>query len=221
MRKNNNLSLMAHPRPDHLDVRENKDLSLFALSWQRDDALAALTSVGVYVEREITRQIEWYYAKKRSKSVLSRGLRLLSIFLAAAGGLAPLAHSVVPAPFNEWVDLGQAGYILFALAAACVAADRFFGISTAWMRYVTAALALELIREKHRMEWTRQLAKLGGRSPAAHEIDVLFRTAEETMLHTREYVQNETMAWVEEFQSSLSQLERRLNGHPARTGKAA
>ena len=221
MRKNNNLSLMAHPRPDHLDVRENKDLSLFALSWQRDDALAALTSVGVYVEREITRQIKWYYVKKRSKSVLSRGLRLLSIFLAAAGGLAPLANSAFPASFNEWVDLGQAGYILFALAAACVAADRFFGISTAWMRYVTAALALELIREKHRMEWTRQLAKLGGRSPAAHEIDVLFRTAEETMLHTREYVQNETMAWVEEFQSSLSQLERRLNGQPARTGKAA
>ncbi len=209
----------------HVAGKEDNGLTLLAVSWQTEEIPAALATVGQYVEHGITRQIEWYYAKKRLTSVLSRGLRLLAIFCAGAGGLVPLAASAFPVLLNEqtshWLNFGQLDYLLLALAAACAAADRFFGISTAWMRYMTTAMALEAIRERHRLGWTHQLARLRGRPPSGGEIDRLFQAAKETMFRAREHVQSETMAWVEEFQSNLAQLERKLHDQPSRPRRAA
>ena len=82
--------------------------------WQ--DTEAALTQLYRYAEARAIDAIDWYLADKRGKRIWSRGLRLLVILLVTAGGLQPLLDAAAPGPSRTaW------GYVLLALAAACMA----------------------------------------------------------------------------------------------------
>lgn len=182
------------------------------LSWKELDIDASLTSLRHYVEIEAQKQIDWYQAKLERKAAISTALRFTTILLFVAGGLVPLVKAILTTetvrrlPF----DFGQVGYLLLAVAAGCVAMDRFFGYSTGWIRYITTALALEKSLDEFRLEWARHIAKLRGAAPTAAELDQLILTCETFSLAIRSQVEQETHAWVAEFESNLAQLERDL-----------
>jgi len=114
--------------------------------------------------------------------------------------------ALVPAGF----DFGQLGYLLIALGAACIALDRFFGYSSGWIRYITTALVIERSVDEFRLDWTRSMAALQGSQPTAEQLDKLFHLCRQFAVGVRAQVEQETRAWVLEFQSSLSELERQL-----------
>jgi hypothetical protein len=165
-----------------------------------------------YVESEAQKQIAWYYAKKNRKAQVSTVLRFVAILLFVMGGLVPILKATIPPeaigklPF----DFGQAGYLLIGVAAGCVGLDRFFGYSTGWIRYITTAMAIEKSLEEYRMEWARNIAKLRGGSPNEQQLDQLIQTCEVFSLAIKSQVEQETKAWVAEFQSNLAQLEKDL-----------
>jgi hypothetical protein len=107
-------------------------------------------------------------------------------------------------------DFVASGYLLIALAGGCIAMDRFFGYSTGWIRCIATALAIEKSLEEFRMAWARSIAKLRGGAPDAAQLDQLLATCEAFSLAIRAQVEQETKAWVVEFQSNLAQLERDL-----------
>ncbi len=182
-----------------------------ALSWEKAELDRSVTRLGEYVERMAEEQIEWYSRKKRWKSRLSRGLRLASLVLFAAGAATPLVQASFPALASvQGIVPGHIGYLLIALAAGCVAFDRFFGLSSGWMRYVTAAFALETALERFRFEWAHRQARRRGASPTAAEVGELVSLCAETALGVRVEVEQETAAWVAEFQSNLARLEQEL-----------
>jgi hypothetical protein len=184
------------------------------LAWDGPEIANSLALLRRYVESEAQRQIDWYFAKMKAKSQASSALRFAAIVLFVAGGLAPLVKATLTSnrlPF----EIAQAGYLLLALGAGCLALDRFFGFSTAWMRYVTAALALEKSLEEFRLEWARSLAKLRGAPPNETQLDQLILTCETFSLAIRSQVEQETNAWVAEFQSNLAQLEQELHARAA------
>jgi hypothetical protein len=41
--------------------------------------------------------------------------------------------------------MGQLGYVMLALAAACVGFDHFFGLSTGWMRFMVTEMSLQQV----------------------------------------------------------------------------
>ena len=88
--------------------------------------------------------------------------------------------------------------------------DRFFGYSTGWIRYVTTAMALEKSLEEFRLEWTRNMAKMRGAAPTPEQLEMLIQTSETFSLAIKSQVEQETKAWVVEFQTNLSQLEKDL-----------
>jgi hypothetical protein len=182
------------------------------LSWKELDIDASLASLRHYVETEAQKQIDWYQAKLKRKAAISTSLRFIAILLVVAGGLVPLVKAILTTetvrrlPF----DFGQVGYLLLAIAAGCVAMDRFFGYSTGWIRYITTALALEKSLDEFRLEWARHIAKLRGAAPTAAELDQLILTCETFSLAIRSQVEQETHTWVAEFESNLAQLERDL-----------
>ena len=182
------------------------------LSWKDADVEISLAELRRYVESEAQKQIVWYYAKKRRKSQVSTALRFASILLFVAGGLIPiikatlLPDAIKTLPF----DFGQSGYLLIGLAAGCVGLDRFFGYSTGWIRYITTAMAIEKSLEEYRMEWARNMAKLRGAAPNEQQLDQLIQTCEAFILAFKGQVEQETKAWVAEFQSNLAQLEKDL-----------
>jgi hypothetical protein len=107
------------------DRRRSSDLagnSLPKPSWPSTAAIPWIEPLFLYLEAHALVAIDWYLEDKRSKARWSRSLRVLTILLTAGGGLVPLLRaSGVETLRAEW------GYVLLALAAACIGLDRFFG----------------------------------------------------------------------------------------------
>jgi hypothetical protein len=186
--------------------------ALSTLSWKDSDVDASLGQIRRYVEDQAQKQIEWYYAKKKWKARMSTALRFVPILLFVMGGLVPIIKATLqPDTISKFpFDFGQAGYLLIGVAAGCVGLDRFFGYSTGWIRYITTAMAIEKSLEEYRMEWARNIAKLRSTSPNDQQLDQLIQTCETFSLAIKSQVEQETKAWVTEFQSNLAQLEKDL-----------
>ncbi|HEX3746650.1 MAG TPA: SLATT domain-containing protein [Bryobacteraceae bacterium] len=182
------------------------------LSWKELDIDTSLAGLRLYVESEAQKQIAWYHTKRQRKAAISTALRFTTILLFVLGGLVPVVKAMLaPAMLARLpFDFGQTGYLLLAIAAGCVAMDRFFGYSTGWIRYITTALALEKSLDEFRLEWARHIARLGGALPIGVELDRLILTCQTFSLAVRSLVEQETHAWVAEFESNLAQLERDL-----------
>jgi hypothetical protein len=96
------------------------------------------------------------------------------------GGLAPILKAMLtPDTLRRMpFELGDAGYLLIALAGGCVALDRFFGYSSGRIRYTTTALALEKSLDEFRLEWAAILRSFAASLPNERELDQLIVTCE-------------------------------------------
>jgi SMODS and SLOG-associating 2TM effector domain 2 len=90
---------------------------------------------------------------------------------------------------------------LLGLAAACLAFDRFFGLSSGWMRCMLAAQHLQARVEQFHYDWAS--AYLTGPASTTERLALL----REFTLDVGEVVQRETLEWEQEFQSNLARLE--------------
>src|SRR5215216_3529753 len=205
------------PRPDRRRRRRDRragPIPAAALEqWQ--DTETALTRLYRYAEARAIDAIDWYLADKRSKRIWSRGLRLLVILLVTAGGLQPLLDAAAPGPSRTaW------GYVLLALAAPCIGLDRFFGISSGWMRSMTTAQALERRLEQLQYGWAAECARSAARTVDPKQAQTrlaLLRAVSDDMAAL---MQQETAEWVLEFQSNLLRLETSTRGRPPTAARA-
>ena len=187
-------------------------IDLSKLSWKDSDVATSLSALHQYVEDQAQKQIKWYWDSKGLKAAVSMGLRFVAIILFVLGGLVPIVKATLPPDVTNRFrfDFGQSGYLLIGIAAGCMALDRFFGYSTGWIRYVTTAMAIEKSLEEFRLEWTRNMAKMRGAQPTPEQLETLIQTCTTFSLAIKSQVEQETKAWVIEFQNNLSQLEKEL-----------
>ena len=184
--RDRNLDLLVLPRP----------------TWSEKSARDNLDTLYDWAERLATDAIDWYMTEKKLKARRSRMLRALAILLATLGGAVPvLALAAGQSQGAAW------GYLPLALAAGCVGYDRFFGYSSAWLRYMTAAAALRGLLVDFELNWTLRLGQLGERSPKPDEIDELVAAVRTFAASVNQVVQSETDAWRAEFSSRLSESQ--------------
>jgi hypothetical protein len=145
--------------------------------------------------------INWYLQRKSKEKAWSQRLRLGAIILASLGGLMPLLQSLLP-------YAGQAGYVLLGMAAACVAVDKFFGFSSAWMRYMTTEIALQRDLAEFQMDWMMLSVELGAQEPDAAMKKHMLARLKTFRLQTLNQLHDEMQLWVHEFHNSLAQLEK-------------
>src|SRR6185503_9882880 len=60
--------------------------------------------------------------------------------------------------------------VLLAVALLFIAIDRFFGFSTAWMRYISAELQLKQLKETFELDSEAMLASLQGQPPSPDQV---------------------------------------------------
>ena len=195
----------AKPRPDRRrrrhDLRPGPFPAAGLEQWQ--DTEAALTQLYRYAEGRAIEAIDWYLADKRGKRSWPRGLRLLAILLVTAGALQPLLDAAAPGPSRTaW------GYVLLAMAAACIGFDRFFGLSSGWMRSMTCAQALERRLEQLQYDWAAECARSAARTVDPKQVQNRLALLRVFSDDAAALLQQETTEWVLEFQSSLLRLER-------------
>lgn len=171
---------------------------------KREDALNLLYHFAYDTANEA---ITWYWRKKW-KGRIGRALRFLAILMTTLGGLVPLLISADVTSI-WWLEINpQYGYILVAIAAAFVGFDKFFGFSSTWIRYVTAATTIQTGFTKFQLEWSMERARLGGREPTPEECHSLIQKLVELIVFVRDEIEKETNAWAAEYLTSLASMEK-------------
>ncbi|MFB8238985.1 SLATT domain-containing protein [Kitasatospora purpeofusca] len=165
------------------------------------DLRAGLRELFLWVEAYAVESINWYTKEKVSKARWSRFLRLAAVLSIAGGTVSP-----VVAVGMGWAQESIWGYGLIGIGASFVAMDKVCGYSSAWMRYVSTAMALNRQLIRFQARWPRIEARV-----AANPVQAEFAEAvQELAAFVDDFalvVENETMVWVSEFQSHLVQLE--------------
>lgn len=155
--------------------------------------------------------IGWYRINIRNKRAGSQIIRLLAILLFSVGALIPLVINIarVEGKSNELFD-AQWGYISFAVATGLLAADKFYGFSTGWARYIKTQLVLERGLSDLRYEWVALASKVPCQQPTPDQIQAMIQKLKEFVDFAHTQIEQETEAWVVEFQTSLSDLTTSL-----------
>ncbi|WP_328880268.1 SLATT domain-containing protein [Streptomyces sp. NBC_00299] len=157
-----------------------------------------------WVERGALNTAAWYLADRVWKRRGARALRGGAAFGAVVGAALPLldltgaARGAAP-----W------GYLALLLAVACVAADRFFGLTSGWIRDVATAQAVQRRLQALQFDWATESVRevLGPAEGTAGEaaercLGVLRRFCEDVT----ELVRAETSDWMVEFRTGSAPL---------------
>jgi hypothetical protein len=181
------------------------------LLWKPGEVPGSLESLVKYVEAEADNAIRWYWANKKWKARLSRWIRLWALLLTASAGLLPVLSYI--ARDATWIgkDTASASGLwasaLVGVAAAILGADRAFGFSSGWARYVLAATDIRKKLEEFRMDWIAQTA-IANTPPSAEQVAAFIQKAKEFRVAVEGIVAQETKDWVTEFQSNMVQMEK-------------
>ncbi|MFJ8198835.1 SLATT domain-containing protein [Streptomyces sp. NPDC096152] len=150
-----------------------------------------------WVERGALRTAEWYLGDRVWKRRGARVLRCGAAAGAVAGaGLPLLDLTGVIGGVAPW------GYLALLLSVACVGIDRYFGVTSGWIRDVATAQAVQRRLQVLQFDWASESVRevLGPAEGTAGEaaercLGVLRRFSEDVT----ELVRTETADWMVEF----------------------
>ncbi len=175
--------------------------------WDNANPMESLKLVYLWAVAKAQEQIAWYDRKKRSKRGASQTLRALTIVFASAGALCPLIDATgVFEAGNGGVAFGRWGYVLLALGGALHGFDRFFGMSSGWMRFIVTQMSIERALKEFEYDW----ALLFAQQAQNPNVPAMLQRVKEFTLQVETLVKEETDAWVVEFRSNLTELEKVL-----------
>ncbi|MEV3854011.1 SLATT domain-containing protein [Streptomyces sp. NPDC050095] len=157
-----------------------------------------------WVEQGALRTAAWYLTDRVWKRRGARALRGGAALGAVAAGALPLLDLTGAAGgAAPW------GYLALLLAVACIGCDRYFGLTSGWIRDVATAQAVQRRLQVLQFDWASESVRevLGPTEGTASEaaercLSVLRRFTEDVT----ELVRAETADWMVEFRSGPAPL---------------
>ncbi|MFP3988898.1 SLATT domain-containing protein [Streptomyces sp. E11-3] len=157
-----------------------------------------------WVEAGALRTAEWYLRDRAWKRRSARALRAGTAVGAVTGAALPLLDLTgVIGGVAAW------GYLSLLLAVACMGCDRYFGLTSGWIRDVATAQAVQRRLQVLQFDWASESVRevLGPTDGTASEaaercLGVLRRFSEDVT----ELVRSETADWMVEFRSGPAPL---------------
>ncbi|MEU0956347.1 SLATT domain-containing protein [Streptomyces niveus] len=157
-----------------------------------------------WAEAGALRTVARYHAERVRKRRCARALRATTALGVAAGAALPLLDLThVLGGVTGW------GYLALLLAAACLGCDRYFGLTSGWMRSVATTQAVERRLQALQYDWASECVRevLGPSDGTASEaaercLGVLRRFSEDVT----ELVRAETVDWMVEHRSGPAPL---------------
>ncbi|WP_345982529.1 SLATT domain-containing protein [Streptomyces sp. DSS69] len=152
-----------------------------------------------WVESGALATAEWYLNDRVWKRRGARALRLGTAFGVVAGAALPLLDLTGTLSGSAgW------GYLSLLLGAACMACDRYFGLTSGWIRNLATAQAVQRRLQVLQFDWASECVRemLGPTEGTASEaaercLGVLRRFSEDVT----ELVRSETADWMVEFRA--------------------
>ena len=188
--------------------RRRRDLTCYpldGLTWTEDECEASLNKVFTHIRRDAIEAMEWYSLARRPKRRLATSARFIAVLLVGVAALLPLLEGILIADVNPiWISLA------IAAAAGAIGLDRALGSSTGWIRCIKTEQQLRDALEKFELEWECARAHRRGQCPSSEETIVMLQSAKRFAEQINIIVQEETNAWVDEFQTTINQIDEKL-----------
>ena len=132
--------------PDSPKTGTARDLvvkGLPPLNWESGQVSDSLTQLRDYAVELVEESIQWYRGAKRPMMKAGRGLRFVAIIFGAVAGMIPVLAELITVDGSPLIDpLWSA--IAIGLSATLVLVDKFYGCTSAWVRYLQAELDLQV-----------------------------------------------------------------------------
>lgn len=177
-----------------------------SLTWAPEDRTKSLVALAGYATREAERAIDWYYWKRRRMQRWGRALRLGAILATSAAGVTPLVAELMERNGRPAIEPLWAA-ILIAAAGILVLLDRFWGCTSAWVRYMLAAQEISALLDAFRMEWESQKLLWEGLEVDVEQAQMTIDRCRSFLDHVRSVIRSETDSWATEFHKVLEQIE--------------
>ncbi|MEV5988304.1 SLATT domain-containing protein [Streptomyces sp. NPDC052051] len=157
-----------------------------------------------WVEDRALETVTWYLTDRVAK-------RRWALLLRGGAALGAVCGAALPLLDLSGVMTGVApwAYLSLLLGVACVAADRFFGVTSGWMRDVATAQAVQRRLQALQFDWAAESVREvlgpaeGTAGEAAERCLVVLRRFSEDMV---ELVRAETADWMTEFRTGSAPL---------------
>lgn len=149
----------------------------------------------------------------------ARWTRIFAIFFAALGGIIPTISQLIVIDGNSLNPLWST--VAIAAAGGALAFDRFFGNSSAWIRYITAEMRLSEMLQNFQFQWEAERVAWQGKAPTFEQAQSLVSQSSTFLKEVAKVVQDETQMWVLEFQSTLKALDDNLKASAEQNRKGA
>ncbi|MCA1221484.1 SLATT domain-containing protein [Streptomyces sp. 8L] len=172
-----------------------------------------------WVETGALHTVRWYLADRVRRRLTARALRGGTALGVVTGVALPLLDLAGKAPGTaSW------GCLALLLGGACLACDRYFGVTSGWMRHVATAQAVQRRLQTLQFDWAAESVRevLGPTEGTASEaaercLGVLRRFCEDVT----ELVRAETADWMVEFRGGVGTGALLLQSAPLnRSGEA-
>ena len=172
--------------------------------------MATLQELYNTIISEANVKAQWYADKKRPISFASRAIRLWSILLVGLGGLFPLVGAASGSDILGY-DVTNWGYIAIAMAGTLILLDRFFGYSSAWVRYLTTEMEIRRQIKEFEMKWNIENYGLDLQNIDPPKAKELLKMLMDFSSFVDEMVKQETQNWATEFQTNIAELQKIIN----------
>jgi len=182
----------------------------------------ALESIYKHISTKSREKCAWYWKSiyvKRVTSLWARGLAVLGLVL---GTSAQILATLQVEAANK-LSFTQAGLALIAFAGFVQMADKIFGWSSGWMRYVTTVTTMENLTRAFELEWAKYIVAKNKNSEAINldnsDVKALFELANSLENELTKQLTDETTKWVVEFNTSINLLESLIKTQREETDK--
>lgn len=163
-----------------------------------------LQSIYKHAILDASARCKWYWSSIRTKRTGALAILIISLVLLAAGTLLPIVASVGKTPEARLL-LTQIGVVVLAAAGLLQLANRVFGLSSGWLRYMATVTAMEDATRKFEMDWAAYI--VGKKSVlTTDDLAPLLQIAERFENEIAKLQSDETDKWISEFNTNVSLL---------------
>ncbi|MEE4359880.1 MAG: SLATT domain-containing protein [Desulfococcaceae bacterium] len=182
---------------------------LSQVSWEGGNSSESIEMIIRYSRNIAADAFNWYATEKKRKRRWVKSLRFLVILLLALGGIIPILTEIFKSPAG--IPLFSPGWasVLMAAGGALVLFDRFFGLSSGWMRYTDAMMKIRVAMNIFDLEIAD--AKISaGEFPGHENLKQVTERCRLLVNDVNSIVLEETRKWDNEFRDVLGKLDEQV-----------
>jgi hypothetical protein len=177
------------------------------IAWQSGKLAEPLGQLFDCVVKEANDSITWYKIRRKPKQLGGQILRVGAIIFAAIAGLVPVVGEIFQDNGRPSIAPGWATVAL-AIAGLVVLLDRFWGFTSAWVRFMLSQQELGEALRKFQFDWEEDKISWDGPEPTIKQATAMIASCKMFMMQVHTIVRRETNLWASEFQNVITIVDQ-------------